>query len=89
MSAASHKSASSSNEDESVLLAEMEELKKKRPRALSEEQKTDILVAYRSLQVADLKSKKKHPKRKCGKGRYQWRVSSILGYSSKTVGMTY
>ena len=79
----------SSNKDECVLLAEIEELKKKRPRALTEEQKTDILVAYRSLQVEDLKRKKMRPGRKCGKGNYQQRVSSILGYSSKTVGLTY
>ena len=42
-----------------MLLAEIEELKKKRPRALTEEQKTDILVAYRSLQVENLKRKKR------------------------------
>ena len=57
----------------SVLLAEIEELKKKRPRALTEEQKTDILVAYRSLQVEDLKRKKMRPGRKCGKAEIIYR----------------
>ena len=90
MSAVLEEGTSSNNaEDESVLLAEIEKLKKKRPRALTEEQKTDILVAYRSLQVEDLKRKKMRPGRKCGKGNYQRRVSSVLGYSSKTVGLTY
>ena len=47
------KRISSTNEDQSVLLADIEELKgKKRPRALTEEQRTDILVAYRSLQIS-------------------------------------
>ena len=81
--------SSNNAEDDSVLLAEIEGLKKKRPRALTEEQKTDILVAYRSLQVEDLKRKKMRPGRKCGKGNYQRRVSSVLDYSSKTVGLTY
>ena len=31
----------------------------------------------------------KHPGRKFGKGNYQLQVSSVLGYSSKTVGLTY
>ena len=39
---------------------------------------TDIVVAYRSLQVEDLKRKKMRPGRKCGKGNYQRRVSSEL-----------
>ena len=89
MSAVLEGTSSNNKEDESVLLAEIEELKKKRPRALTEEQKTDILVAYRSLQVEDLKRKKMRPGQKCGKGNYQRRVSSVLGYSSKTVGLTY
>ena len=89
MSAVFKGTSSNNAEDESVLLAEIEECKKKRPRALNEEQKTDILVAYRSLQVEDLKRKKMRPGRKCGKGNYQRRVSSILGYSSKTVGLIY
>ena len=90
MSAVLEGTSSNNKEDESVLLAEIEELKKKRPRALTEEPKTDILVAYRSLQVEDLKRKKMRPGRKCGKGNYyQRRVSSVLGYSSKTVGLTY
>ena len=67
----------------------IEELKKKRSQALTEEQKTDIPIAYRSLQVEDLKRKKMRPGRKCGKGNYQRRVSSVLGYSSKTVGLAY
>ena len=86
MSAVLEGTSSNNAEDESVLLAEIEELKKKRPRALTEEQKTDILVAYRSLQVEDLKRKKMRPGRK---GNYQRRVSSVVGYSSKTVGLTY
>lgn len=62
------KRISSTNEDQSVLLADIEELKgKKRPRALTEEQRTDILVAYRSLQVQDIKKKMKHPGQKCRK----------------------
>ena len=61
MSAVLEGTSSNNKEDESVLLAEIEELKKKRPRALTEEQKTDILVAYRSLQVEDLKRKKMRP----------------------------
>ena len=77
----------SSTNDQSVLLAEIKELKGKRPRALTKEQRTDILVAYRSLQVEDMKRKMKLPGRKCGKGNYQRRVSSVLGYSSKTVGL--
>eukprot|EP00731_Ephydatia_muelleri_P030056 Em0021g579a len=89
MSAVLEGTSSNNEEDESVLLAEIEELKKKRPRALTEKQKTDILVAYRSLQVEDLKRKKMRPGRKCGKGNNQRRVSSVLGYSSKTVGLTY
>ena len=89
MSAVLEGTSSNNEEDESVFLAEIEELKKKRPRALTEEQKADILVAYRSLQVEDLKRKKMRPGRKCGKGNYQRRVSSVLGYSSKTVGLTY
>ena len=63
MSAVLEGTSSNNEEDESVLLAEIEELKKKRPRALTEEQKTDILVAYRSLQVEDLKRKKMRPGR--------------------------
>ena len=78
---------SSTNEDQSVLLAEIKELKGKRPRALTEEQRTDILVAYCSLQVEDMKSKMKHPGQKCGKSNNQRRVSSVLGYSSETVGL--
>ena len=89
MSAVFEGTSSNNAEDESVLLAEIEELRKKRPRALTEEQRTDILVSYRSVQVEDLKRKKMRPGRKCGKGNYQRRVSSILGYSSKTVGLTY
>ena len=89
MSAVLEGTSSNNAEDDSVLLAEIEGLKKKRPRALTEEQKTDILVAYRSLQVEDLKRKKMRPGRKCGKGNYQRRVSSVLDYSSKTVGLTY
>ena len=61
MSAVFEGTSSNNAEDESVLLAEIEELKKKIPRALTEEQKTDILVAYRSLQVEDLKRKKMRP----------------------------
>ena len=45
MSAVLEGTSSNNKEDESVLLAEIEELKKKRPRALTEEQKTDFLVA--------------------------------------------
>ena len=89
MSAVFEGTSSNNAEDESVLLAEIEELRKKRPQALTEEQKTDILVSYRSVQVEDLKRKMMRPGRKCGKGNYQRRVSSILGYSSKTVGLTY
>ena len=84
---APRKRTSSTNEDQSVLLAEIKELKGKRPRALIEEQRTDILVAYRSLQIEDMKRKMKHPGRKFGKGNYQLRVSSVLGNSSKTVGL--
>ena len=89
MSAVLEGTSSNNAEDESVLLAEIEELRKKRPRALTEEQKTDILVAYCSLQVEDLKRKTMRPGRKCGKGNYQRRDSSILGNSCKTEELTY
>ena len=84
----SERTSSNNEKDESVFLAEIEELKK-RPQPLTEEQRTDILVAYRSLQIEDLKRKMKHPRRKCSKSNYQQRVGSVLGYSSKTVGLTY
>ena len=62
-----------------ILLVKQEE------QHLTEEQRTDILIAYHSLQVEDLKRKMMHPGQKCGKGHYQRRVSSVLGYSCKTV----
>ena len=44
-------------------------LKSKRPRALTEEQKQDILVAYYSLQAEDAKELLENPKPK-PKGHY-------------------
>ena len=64
------------------------ELKSKRPRALTEEQKLDILVAYHSLQAEDAKEPLENPAQK-PKGHYQLRVSALLGYSTKTVGLVY
>ena len=64
------------------------ELKSKRPRALTEEQKLDILVAYHSLQAEDAKEPLENPAQK-PKGHYQQRVSALLGYSTKTVGLVY
>eukprot|EP00731_Ephydatia_muelleri_P016301 Em0009g725a len=64
------------------------DLKSKRPRALTEEQKLDILVAYHSLQAEDAKEPLENPAQK-PKGHYQLRVSALLGYSTKTVGLVY
>ena len=64
------------------------ELKSKRPRALTEEQKLDILVAYHSLQAEDAKEPLENPAQK-PKGHYQQRVSALLGYSTKTVRLVY
>ena len=63
-------------------------LKSKRPRALAEEQKQDILVAYHSLQAEDAKELLENPEQK-PKGHYQQRVAALLGYSTKTVGLVY
>ena len=89
MSSPRNRTSSTNEEDQSLWLAEIKELKGKRPRALTEELTTDILVPYCSLQVQDMKRKMKHPGRKCCKGYYQRQVSSVLGYSSKMVGLTY
>ena len=52
MSAVFEGTSSNNAEAKSVLLAEIDRgVEKKRPRALTEEQKTDILVAYHYLQV--------------------------------------
>ena len=64
------------------------ELKSKRPRALTEEQKLDILVAYHSLQAEDAKELLENPAQKPME-HYQQRVSALLGYSTKTVGLVY
>ena len=89
MSSPLNRTSSTDEEDQSLWLAEIKELKGKRPPTLTEEQTTDILVAYRSLQVQDMKRKMKHPGQSCRKGYYQRQVSSVLGYSSKMVGLTY
>src|SRR4051794_32048245 len=64
-------------------------IKKKRPRALTEEQRQDVLYAYHALQANDLSDQLKHPDRKKRKGDYQNRVSNLLGYSSNTVSKVY
>ena len=63
-------------------------LKSKRPHALTEEQKLDIIVAYHSLQAEDAKELLENPEQK-PKGHYQQRVAALLGYSTKTVGLAY
>ena len=63
-------------------------LKSKRPRALKEEQRLDILVAYHSLQAEDAKELLENPEQK-PKGHYQQQVAALLGYSTKTVGLIY
>ena len=87
MSSPRNRTGSTNEEDQSLWLTEIKELKGKRPRALTEEQMTDILVAYHSLQVQDMKRKMKHPGRRCRKGYNQWRISCVLRYSSKMVGL--
>ena len=64
-------------------------LKRKRPRALTEQQKVDILVCYHGLQQDALESQKKHLSRKVPAGRYRQRVVKLLGYSSTTVSKVY
>ena len=63
-------------------------LKSKRPRALTLEQKQDILVAYHSLQAGDSKELLEDPEQK-PKRHYQQRVAALLGYSAKKVRLVY
>ena len=64
------------------------ELKSKRPRALTEEQKLDILIAYHLLQAEGAKEPLENLAQKPN-GHYQLWVSALLGYSTKTVGLVY
>jgi len=72
-----------------VIMERISMLKKKRPRALTEEQRLDILMLYHRLQANDLEEQRKQPELKKAKGNYQERVSSLLGYGKQTVSDTY
>lgn len=72
-----------------VLQERIDELKRKRPRALTAEQRIDILMVYHRLQIEDLEDQKKHPERKKRKGDYQNRVSKLLGYGKQSISDTY
>lgn len=87
------KGAKGDSEKISSLLSEVrsriEQLKKKRPRSLTEEQRSDILMAYHTMQEQDLLDQQRHPERKKRAGNYQATVASMLRYGTKTVAETY
>lgn len=72
-----------------TLKSRVSDLKRRRPRALTEEQKGDILMLYHQLQIEDLEHQQKHPERKKRKGNYQPRVAQLLRYSKHSVSSAY
>lgn len=79
----------SCNAKREALEEQLDILKRKRGRYLSEEQRLDILHAYKAIQLDALERRAKNPSRRTSKSDAQAKVIKLLGYSKQTVSSTY